>query len=315
MMDYAGPHQPTYIGFSTSCNILRTVQERAHAIMLDQNYFLPCVEQLVQDVVQENGGIVGQRDIKPDIINIINNYNFSLRLTDCDGSSTEADPVKNEIHYNANWMAYADQLSIGSGDYKNTFSLALVKYFHEFANLLTPKILELDVRGSNKPKQSIPQKIGTKQENIHGKNFWMGDMGFRLEEIMFGARISGDYVEESWEIKNLIAEKLVYDPDHANNLQFAKFHVYSIIPEVLNQFKKQLSEGYARNRLRLNDQDLKIYEEVASTSSKKRKHAPILTPTLDPKGNGGHGGAFLDMEFFQKHGVVEKHPKDKNIKR
>lgn len=314
-MNYTGPQQPNYI--CRKNDFLRAVQERAHELITDGPYFLPKMILLVKDGQDFEGD-----DLTNDVVNMMNNSKVNIILGACTGNYAEAHPEKNEIVFNRNWIAYADSLEENTTQYKNHFALAVVKYLHKYANLLTKSILEIERRysGSTKVMQSFPRKIGTKTVALQiedEKEVWLDDMGCRLEEILFGACIYGDFPqegEEEWEMAQLIGLKLEYDPEHENNLQYAKFVDHCITPAAAREFKKQLMKGDARNILFLEDSCFTPYTSHSSEGKKRKlqqRNAPRYVPTPTPSVRSTRN---YDPKYIAKHGFVDQAPSNKKHK-
>jgi hypothetical protein len=330
-MEYTGPQDPTYnCRTAQSLRFMRNIQERAHELMRDEVFFIPHVIRLVKEVIVENGGEgVDDHDFRNDVVEMLNKSKANIIVGECSGNSNYAEthPESNEIEFNMFWIVSADRLEENSTHYHNSFSLGVVKYIHEYAHVLTAAILDIDrrYRGSSRPKQSTPTKIGSKREKLSSedkKEVWMGDMGFRLEEIMFGARIYADFqTQNRWDIAQLLAVKLVYDPPkYTNNFRYAKFKHYSIVVAAATQFKKQLINGNTRTRLFLPDDCLLDYipptitVTVGGHRKKIKRSAPLLIPSQEMPSSDDEAAAVYDEKYFEKHGFVDQQPANKKHK-
>ena len=335
MGEYTGPQNPVYSGtVALKCNFLHAIQARAHELMADRSFFVPHMVNLVKDVIRENGGVnVDEYNFTDEVIAMLNSSKVNIILADCAGNYAEANAEAQEIHFNKQWMVYVEDLEETTNQYKKSFALAVIKYIHEYAHTLTPEILRIDktFRRSSVPKRNTPMKIGTKKEIARSgkrvEEFWLGDMGFRLEEIISGARIFGDFEEPNsptkWEIMQLIAMKLKYDPGHESNLRYAKFINYSIKTGIATAFKNQLFKG-ERNKLFLNESSLVPYQPLKETSAnKKRKlshhrNAPLLFPTMDLNLGGDSGGegseSSSDAAGLINRGIVDYKSSDNKCK-
>lgn len=303
MQNYIGPTHFTIQRSVISKRFLNSVVVRAHKIM-SSTWFLQSVVQLTQDVFVANGGVLGNQDFQTPIIAMLNSFPTVIvgeSCEDMDEVFAIANPKKHQIVFNGYWLLKAQKLPSGKQK-KYHLGLGVINYLHEHGQLMTPFILQIErtLRGSRKSMTVVPVKIGINGSENPGGRKWCGDMGFRLEEILFGGRIYAHFPTKDWSIDFLYV--VIMDPNlvDARNLPIQPYPAQEttllirrgIRSVALEKFVKNLISGDPDTPLGsilLDDNDLKDYHEPITVGVKRGRDERALSV-------GGNGPAMYQFE-------------------
>jgi hypothetical protein len=179
---------------------LKDVLDVLELILVDESFFTMLFVPVVQKFVEAAGSDC------PSVGEIIvfgkglsNSLEICIFIGNCEsGVLARAVPKQSTIFINSNWFVqcervqqeYRDEIEHSTESSVYTMVFSLVKFLHAIFHLLTPEILSFEsqirktVDGKATIYTSTPIELGTKL--LQEYPYYCGDMGYLMEEILFG---------------------------------------------------------------------------------------------------------------------------------
>jgi hypothetical protein len=306
---YTGLELPEFSGLADH-KFVKKIVERAYLVVNNPRYFIPKLVNLIRltmdasndDYLPVDDSVLVQHAIK-----MMNEYKAPVvALAEQNHNLAEYHSKIKEICLNSAWVTNATRLVEGTREYDLQFALIVVKYIHELGHSFTPYILKLDkeLRNAKGTKRNTPQKVGTQRiRKARGPGFeWRGDMGFALEELVFGFRLYPFFSpHKSYNFSYVFGVRFLKNEEDDRGV----FQRRGLTKKALNRLVKILaqikSSAVDPRLLFLNDADVEDYHPpitIISVSSKKRKLAPYQDADQEELEEDNHAICSLGEEFY-----------------